>query len=285
MVRRAIRVLFISAALVPAIALAYTSPGKPTGFVNDFAQVIPDDQQRALEQKLAALEQQTRAELAIVTIPSLGGDTIEDFAVRLFEEWQIGKKQQDNGVLLLVALEDREMRIEVGYGLEGDLTDAQSFQIIDRILKPAFRSADYAGGLSAAADAIGEILNTGELPQSLDSPPLRLSGNAFLAIFFFVMFLFRALFVTMARTKSWWFGGVLGGFTAGLAGIFWGSLLAFGLGLAFLVPLGLVIDFFLSRMAGKVAGRNNHIWWGGPWGGGGGFGGGGSGGGGASGRW
>src|SRR3989344_5277330 len=105
---------------------AYTSPGSPSGFVNDFAQMMSAGARAQLEQKLVQLEKDSTNEISVVTINNLDGDTIENFAVKLFQEWGIGKTKNDNGILLLIAKDDRKMRIEVGYGLEGALTDAQS---------------------------------------------------------------------------------------------------------------------------------------------------------------
>jgi len=161
---------FISISLffvaLSGVALAYTNPGSPTGFVNDFAGVFSGEQKATLEQKLVTFEKETSNEITVVTIKALDGDTIENFAVKLFEDWEIGKKDKDNGVLVLLAMDDRQMRIEVGYGLEGALTDAQSFWIINKIMKPAFQQENdievlfddrdaSAGEKFADADLIG----------------------------------------------------------------------------------------------------------------------------------
>ena len=102
--------------VVPMFTFAYSSPGKPTGFIDDFANVLSIEQKDILEQKLSAFNASTSNEIAIVIIKSLDGDYIENYAVKLYEEWQIGKAKKDNGVLLLIAVDDHKMRIEVGYG-------------------------------------------------------------------------------------------------------------------------------------------------------------------------
>src|SRR6185503_20358669 len=113
------RFLIASLLLFPLFALAYVSPGKPTGFVNDFAALLSPQTRESLEAELAQFEQTSGNEIVIATIPTHGSnETIETYAVKLFEEWAIGKEKPDNGLLLLIAKEDREMRIEVGYGLE-----------------------------------------------------------------------------------------------------------------------------------------------------------------------
>ena len=133
---------------------AYSSPNSPEGFINDFANMIGATAKQALEQKLVQFEKDTSNEISIVTINSLAGDTIENFAVKLFEEWKIGKDSKDNGILLLISKEDKKMKIEIGYGLEGALTDTQSYWIIQNIMRPAFQTGDYDGGISSAVDKI-----------------------------------------------------------------------------------------------------------------------------------
>lgn len=116
---------------------------EPTGHVNDFAQLLSSDYRQSLEQELVDFEEETTAEIAVVTIESLEGDSIEEYAVRLFEQWGIGKKEKDNGLLILIAKEDREMRIEVGYGLEPVITDGRAGRIIREKMRPAFREENY----------------------------------------------------------------------------------------------------------------------------------------------
>lgn len=127
-------------------------PEKPTGFVNDQASILGDTTE--LERSLANFETETSNEVAVLTIPSTGEVTIEEYAVTLFEKWGIGKRENDNGVLLLVALEDREMRIEVGYGLEGALPDATAKSIITNEITPAFQDGRYADGVELGVNSI-----------------------------------------------------------------------------------------------------------------------------------
>ena len=144
--------LFIAAFLLPQAALAYKNPGAPSGFVNDFAGMIPAGERQTLESKLSAFEKSSGSEIVVAVIPSLDGDTVENFAIELFKDWGIGKKGQDNGALLLISRDDRKLRIEVGYGLEGTLTDATSFQIVNQTLTPAFKAGRYYDGINAATD-------------------------------------------------------------------------------------------------------------------------------------
>ena len=148
--------IVIASLALPAAASAqtYASPGKPAGYVSDFAGVIPAADQASLESTLSSFEQSTGIEIAVATTKSLGGDTVEDYAARLFQEWGIGNAKKDNGILILVAPSDRQARIEVGYGLEGTMTDALSSVIIQSAIIPKFKAGDFAGGASAGVDAI-----------------------------------------------------------------------------------------------------------------------------------
>ena len=123
--------------------LAYYNPGQALGFVSDYAHLLSPEQINSLDQKLQGLENSSSNQVAVVIIKSLQGDTIDNFAVQLFADWKIGQTKKDNGVLILVAVEEHKMRIEVGYGLEGALPDAIASQIINNTLRPAFKTGNY----------------------------------------------------------------------------------------------------------------------------------------------
>lgn len=257
----------------------------PTGFVNDEAGVLTSEQKSELENLAVAFETETGNEIAVLTTPKLVDETIEMMAVRVFEEWKIGKKGADNGVLILLAIEDREVRIEVGYGLEGVLTDLKSSQIINQVMIPELRNGNYYGAISGAMNSIMGIIQGEEMAFPVAESGSNFNSN-WIGIFFLVGYLVLAIF---GRTKSWWLGGVLGAilgwFLAGLAGV-----IGFAL-------LGLIIDFILSRigqlpivkkMGDNIRKSQGSSGWGGGRSGGGGFGGfsgGSSGGGGSSGKW
>lgn len=305
------RVLIVAALLTIAVSMidagqaaAALKLPEPGGYVNDFAGMLSSQTVDEFEAKLAQYEKETGNEIAVVTVENLQGTTVEDFAVRLFEKWQIGKKGKDNGVLLLVAEDERAMRIEVGYGLEPDLTDAESFQIITNIITPAFKAGDFDKGVSEAVDAIVATL-AGEAVPALETDSRREPGGDLgwiLYIFGFVVFGgLQWVGAVLARTKSWWLGGLLG-FLIGLLVAFFSVVIGI-IAIIILTPLGLLLDFVVSHAYQefkkhehdkKKSRKNDHVpWWaGGGWGPGGGggggfggFGGGGSGGGGASGRW
>lgn len=288
------RTLLLIGALIPALVFAYTSPGKPAGAVNDFAGMLQVSERQALETKLDAFEKQTGNAIVVATIPNLGGDTVENYAVRLFEEWGIGQKGKDNGVLVLIARDDRRVRIEVGYGLEGSLTDAQSYWIIQGVITPAFRNGNYYAGLDGAADKIIAALG-GEIIPSASAESAQ-SSNVNIDWFWLVLFAPIWLASILGRSKSWWAGGVLGGITGVIIGLVKGFLYTGVISIVLLIPLGLLFDFLVSRAYQKhrSSGRVPPWWLGGAGFGGrgglggggfGGFGGGSSGGGGASSRW
>lgn len=144
----------------------------PTGFVNDFAGVFPPNQRSELESFLAEVERKTTSQIAVVTISSLEDNEIRDFANRLFERWGIGRRDQDNGLLMIAAIQDRQVWIEVGYGLEPIIPDARAGRILDQYVIPSFRQGDYAGGLSAGARAIAQIIAQ-EAGVQIDGAPVR----------------------------------------------------------------------------------------------------------------
>jgi uncharacterized protein len=125
-----------------------------TGRVVDLARVLPSSTAAQLSERLQAHEDKTTNQVAVLIVPSLEGEPLFDFSHRVATTWKLGQKGTDNGALLLVAIKDRKVRIEVGYGLEGALTDARSAQIIRNEIVPRFRAGDFAGGITAGVDAI-----------------------------------------------------------------------------------------------------------------------------------
>ncbi|SDO67975.1 uncharacterized protein SAMN05443582_102783 [Phyllobacterium sp. OV277] len=130
-----------------------------TGRVVDGANVIDAATRDAITQKLAAFEAKSSDQVVVVTVPSLDGEAIEPYSNRLYRAWALGQKQENNGVLLVVAPNDRKVRIEVGYGLEGTLTDLLSKLIIENAIIPGFRSGDYSGGIARGVDDILKVLS------------------------------------------------------------------------------------------------------------------------------
>jgi uncharacterized protein len=141
--------------------------------VNDLAALLPADAEQRIEQRLAAYEKKTGHQIAVLTVPDLEGDPIEEYGIRVAEAWKLGRKGHDDGAILIVALKDRAARIEVGYGLEGDVPDALAGRIIRERLTPAFRRGDYAGGVDSALDALIGATGGDGVPLAAAQPAQR----------------------------------------------------------------------------------------------------------------
>lgn len=287
---------------LPITTFAANKVPAAAGHVNDFAGIIDDAKQKEIEDSLKAFEQQTGAEIAVVTIQSLDGGNIEDTAVEVFKQYGIGKKDKDNGVLLLVVLDDRKVRIEVGYGLEGDIPDGVVGEIIRKDVTPEFKKGNYQSGVENGVKRIQESVQksgvaAGYSGKDSESDSGIIGGILTFGFFGFLIVPYIVAF--LARSKSFWAGGVAGGVTGfGVTALVLQSALFGLLGAIVLGLLGLLLDFVLSKnydklkKLGKDTGFTHSaggFWWGGSGGnnsgGFGGFGGGSSGGGGASGSW
>ena len=145
--------LTLAALLLPGLAQAQTFPAL-TGPVVDQANVIPDDVEARIGQKLVTLKTQSQRQVQVVTVASLEDYDIADYANRLFRSWQLGDKERNDGVMLVVAPNQRRMRIEVGYGMEPIITDGFSFLVINKVITPRFKAGDLPGGIEAGTDAL-----------------------------------------------------------------------------------------------------------------------------------
>ena len=227
-------------------------------------------QKQALEQQALALQQRKGAQLQVLIVPTTQPEDIAQYSTRVFDQWAIGRKGVDDGVLLLVAKDDRRVRIEPGYGLEGAIPDAIANRVIQEYLVPHFRQNDYAGGITAASGVLVKIIDGEELPAPVSSNRDGGGGSGDSIFFFAIMIgVFASTFMRMLLAKlPRPVRGVVSGLIAGAAG--WLLLSVVGGGIAALVA------FLLSLGKGSSGGFAS----GGGWGGGGGFGGGGFGGGG-----
>ena len=275
---------------VPIFAHAYVSPGKPTGFVNDFAQVLTAEEKANLEATLSQYEKKTGNEIVIATVPTLDNEAPEDYAIKLFAEWGIGKKDKDNGLLILHAPNERKIWIEVGYGLEPYIVDAKAASIYRNILTPAFKENRFGDGYKAAVKAIIDTIGGNEDAIPTDSgSSLPISFEHILTLIFFA---FLWLVSILSRSKSWWLGGVLGALGGIAVGYFYGFFYIGVVAIPILALIGLIFDFIVSKTySNSISRGGTPPWWiggsggfgGGSSGGFGGFGGGGSGGGGGGG--
>jgi uncharacterized protein len=265
---------------------------KLQGYVNDYADMISPQMRDQLANELHAFEQSDSTQIVILTIPSLEGEALEDFSIKVAEAWKIGQKNKDNGAILLVAKQDRKIRVEVGRGLEGRLTDLMSGRIIDLVIQPRFKSGDFDGGFAAGVSALIDATR-GEFKADGNRYPQK--RNGFSHIFTFLIFGGMILLVLGSFSRV--LGGIAG--AVGLPFLVFAS--GFSIGLILLIVLiagGLGIGLLLPALfsSGGRYGGGGGFWSGGGFSGmggsgggdfGGGFSGGGGdfGGGGASGGW
>ena len=186
------------AALVPAVRAAAATPPAPAAHFNDYANYVPADRARALDARLAQFERDSSNQLVVAIFPRLpAGAALEDYTVRTAQAWGAGRKDRDNGAVLFVFVADRTLRIEVGYGLEGSLTDAVAHAIIENELKPRLRAGDPGGALDAAVNAMiaatrGEYRGTGRTTTEQNHPsqsagsPSSSSDSALFVLFWVI---------------------------------------------------------------------------------------------------
>jgi uncharacterized protein len=255
-----------------------------TARVVDQTATLTAAQKTALEQTLQAFETRKGSQIAVLIVPSTAPEAIEQYALRVAEEWQLGRKKVDDGALLLVAKDDRALRIEVGYGLEGALNDATSKRIISEIIAPRFKQGDFSGGITAGVDQIIRVVDGEPLPEAKGRPggdAPRISQYVPI-IFMIALVLGGVLRAVLGRLPG---ALVTGGAVAGVAWLFAGALsIALAAGV-----IALLFTLLSGGMGGMgrrgIGGFHGGIGRGGFGGGGFSGGGGGFGGGGASGRW
>jgi uncharacterized protein len=245
---------------------AFEIPSTPGSYVNDYADMLSDAEERVLEARVLAFEASTTHEIAVVTVPDMGGDTVEHYAAELFEKWGIGNKDKDNGILFLIARDEHKVRIEVGYGLEETLPDSVAASILSNDVTPHFKQGDFGVGIESGVESIMKAIQGDYVIPSYELAPTPDSssnfGNLLIFVGFFgIMFSQLLLRVSgkLAKTKSWWAGGVMGGML-GLVGIF-----IFGLSIgivavaSLLIAAGLALDFSLSRLYQKKKTKGESI--------------------------
>jgi uncharacterized protein len=245
--------LTAACALLLALSIAATALGgrfpRPVGHVNDFAGFISPETERLLEDLALEVKQKTGAEIAVVTVPTTEGEDIQEYAVDLFTDWGIGSKGEDNGLLLLVAVDDRQMWIKPGYGLEGAIPDAYAHQVYRDVLRPAFRAGRQDAGLIEATRMLAErvMAEYGQTLAADDSLAARMAQatrrtspmTAQRIIFTLVSLLFPFIVIILVITsairrgggmgRGFWIGGSRGG---GSFGGFGGGFGGFGGGSA-----------------------------------------------------
>jgi uncharacterized protein len=175
--------------------------------------MVTPEQAAQLEQKLKQFEQTSGAQFIIYILPSLEGDALEDFTIRAARQWAVGQKKYNNGLVLFVFAQDRKARIEVGYGLEGSVTDAFSSRVIRDVIAPRFQANDYFGGLNAAADAVIAKITKGEEPVAPMQRPGGGAGQSSeinpIFVILLVFFIFFVLVPILTRRRRSGCGGCL----------------------------------------------------------------------------
>jgi uncharacterized protein len=258
--------------LLPYMTYALDAPALK-GRVNDYARLLSPEAAARLEQKLAGFERETSNQIAVLTVPSLEGDTIDQFAIRVAEQWKLGQTGKDNGVLMVIASGERKVRIEVGMGLQGVLPDITASRIIREVMRPDLKSGNFDRAVNVGVDAI-MASTRGEFKASAQDAAHRPHKKKSSSGLFLVIALIA---IAVCGMLSRYLGGA-----AGAIGVPFAASMAFpGLGVIalFLLALaGLVGGFLLSMfLAGMSGGGYGGGFGGGYWGGG--FGGGSSGGG------
>jgi uncharacterized protein len=284
--------LLIALALLAAPAFAQNLQLIPklTARVTDLTGTVTAEQQSMLDEKLAAFEARKGAQIAVLVVPTTQPEEIAEYSIRVADQWKLGRQKIDDGALLLVAKSDRDLRIEVGKGLEGVLTDVAAHRIISETIIPLFRQGDFYGGINAGLDQMIRVIDGEQLPAS--DPGWQ--GHAIRSVTHVMPFLFIAVLFGSIVLRSV-FGRGLGALIAGAAT---GGVVYFVGQAVFLAVIVGFIAFLVALVTGASGGG---MWssyprtggWGGGFGSGGGFtggggfsgGGGGFNGGGASGRW
>ena len=275
-------VLLCCLVMIAAACQADVSVPALTGHVVDLTGTLSKQQKESLDQMLTAFETRKGSQLAVLIVPTTAPESIEQYGIKVADKWKLGRKKIDDGAILLIAKNDHTLRIEVGYGLEGALTDALSKRIIDQTIVPRFKEQDFYGGISQGVEQIIRVIDR----EPLQAPSAKVDsvieqGISFAPIFFMIVLvvggMLRRIFGKLpAAIVTAVVTSVVAWFVAG------GLLLALLAG---------VIAFLFALMMGAVRGRGGY--YGGPGAGGGGSsggggfsgGGGGFGGGGASGKW
>ena len=291
------RILFLTAAVLLFRLLSATSAlafAVPThdGLVNDYAGVLSEQYEAELETELQQLaEREGGIEIAVATVTTLEGETVEQVAQQLYDSWQIGKEETDNGVLFLISVVERQVRLHTGYGAEPLLTDAEAGRIIRDQIAPSFQQAAYEQGVRNAISELRQHLTDqtfGNINPINKQPGFLQQFFGTIGFSLLIVFGTSVLSYIAAwfgRSQAWWPGGLVGGIIGTLvggipAGIFFGGL-------------GLLLDYILSQNYEYWRSHKKSTNWGSTWGcfhtpgssGGFRFGGGSSGGGGASGKW
>jgi len=227
--------------LFPFSARALDVP-KLQGHINDYANMISPSAKVELEKELNSFEQTDSTQIVILTIPSLEGEVLEEFSVKAAESWKIGQKGKDNGIIITVAKQEKKIRVEVGRGLEGVLTDLAAGRIVDLVIEPSFKRSDFDGGFIAGVHSLIDA-SRGEFTVDKNQLPQRKNGIHS----FFTILIFGVIVLLSIGSISRIFGGVSG--AIGLPAIIHLTLMPIGL-ISFIIlsAAGLLAGLFLPKL-------------------------------------
>jgi len=235
---------------LPYSACALEVP-KLQGYVNDYAGMISPSAKSKLEETLRTFEQSDSTQIVILTIPSLEGENIEEFGIKAGETWKIGHKGKDNGILFIVSKQERKIRVEVGYGLEGRLTDLTAGRIIDLVIKPRFKQEDFDGGFIAGVSSLIDATR-GEFRA--ERRPAR-RGQKSISPFLSIL-LFLGIFTLLMGSASRALGGVIGAIGLPSLSYLFGSVASIPI-LILLLVLGFGGGFLLPRLFSSGTSRRD----------------------------
>ena len=256
--RLLLRLAFLLFLSTNSAALALNVPPL-RGRVNDLARILSSDKAQELEERLKNFEQETGHQIAVLTIPSLAGDNLEEFSIRVAEAWKIGQKKLDNGAILLWAQKEKKIRIEVGRGFEGIMPDAVASWIIREVIAPRTREGDYGGGIEAGVESIMSVTRAEDLPKPKQTriKPRSISPGAALGGVVFAALVALLIGISQSTPLRGAFKGAIGAGVIGIPAWWWLSSSVFGI---------------LVLLTGAIVGAGANLYataaWGKPWTGG-----------------
>lgn len=251
--------------------------------VTDLTGTLTPQQINELEATLMNFEKASGSQIAVLIVPTTKPEEIEQYSIRVVDQWKLGRKKIDDGILLLIAKDDHKVRIEVGYGLEGAVPDAIAKRIIEEVIIPSFKNGDYSGGINAGVNTLIKVISGEPLPAPKETGTNKITGSSDLWVYIF--FIAAAIGIFFQKIFGKLLGSLIVSVLVGLVAWFFIDIIIAA------VIIG-IIAFFLMLWIGSDGGKYGGGGWGGGWGGGsgggsswGGGGGGGFGGGGSSGSW
>ena len=247
--------------IIPLVTCATTYP--VVNYVVDEAKILSTSDYQALTAKLKAFNEETSNEIAILIVNTTEPETIEDYSIHVTDQWKLGKKNKDNGILFTIAIQDRKMRIEVGRGLEGVLTDLLSTKILNSYARPQFKLNNYVQGINDTTDAIMSIAKNEFDSSELEKGDIENGKNQWQGVAYVMIFFLTFLLRIMAMSKSWWAGGIYGLIIAIVISYIYAftiytSILAGIIAIIF----GLLLDYGVSKYGRTKDGKPAHGFWG-----------------------